>query len=129
MEIDVKLEDELAELDFDAAKEMREALPHPKNSLDELITACYSLLRLETFLTTGEDETRAWTIPKGAKAPQAAGKIHTDFEKGFIRADVVFWEDLLKTGSWTQAREKGLLRTEGKEYIIRDGDVVEFKTN
>ena len=129
LEIDIKLENELSELDFAAAKEMRQALPHPKNCLDELITACYTLLRLITFLTTGEDETRAWTIPKGAKAPQAAGKIHTDFTKGFIRADVIDWKDLLKAGSWAKARETGLIRTEGKEYAIKDGDVVEFKTN
>jgi len=127
LEIDIKLENELSELDFDAAKEMREALPHPKNSIDELITACYTLLGLTTFLTTGEDETRAWTISKGCKAPQAAGKIHSDFEKGFIRADVIFWEELLNTGSWAKARETGLLRTEGKEYIVKDGDVIEFK--
>lgn len=129
LELDVKLENELSELDFEAAKEMRKALPHPKNSIDELISACYTLLGLETFLTTGEDETRAWTITKGSKAPQAAGKIHTDFEKGFIRADVVFWKDLLKASSWASAREKGLLKTEGKEYVVKDGDVIEFKTN
>lgn len=129
LEIDVKLENELSELDSEAAKEMREALPHPKNSIDELISACYTLLGLETFLTTGEDETRAWTITTGTKAPQAAGKIHSDFEKGFIRADVIFWEDLLKTGSWAKAREQGLLRTEGKEYVVKDGDVIEYKVN
>ncbi len=127
LEIDVKLENELAELDFEAAKEMRAALPHPKNSIDELITACYTLLGLATFLTTGEDETRAWTITKGTRAPQAAGKIHSDFAKGFIRADVIFWKDLLKAGSWPQAKEKGLIKTQGKEYIVKDGDVIEFK--
>ncbi|MBU2264905.1 redox-regulated ATPase YchF [Patescibacteria group bacterium] len=129
LEIDVRLENELSELDNEVAEEMRQALPHPKNSIDELISACYTLLGLDTFLTTGEDETRAWTITIGTRAPQAAGKIHSDFEKGFIRADVVFWKDLLKAGSWAQAREKGLLRTEGKEYVVKDGDVVEFKTN
>lgn len=127
LEIDVKLENELSELDNEAAQEMRQALPHPKNSLDQLISTCYTLLGLETFLTTGEDETRAWTIPTGTKAPQAAGKIHSDFEKGFIRADVIFWKDLLTAGSWANAREKGLLRTEGKEYVVKDGDVIEFK--
>jgi hypothetical protein len=127
LEIDIKLENELSELDYEAAKEMRNALPHPKNTIDDLITACYTLLRLETFLTTGEKETRAWTIKKGSSAPEAAGKIHSDFEKGFIRADIIFWKDLLKTGSWTQAREKGLIRTEGKEYIVKDGDVIIFK--
>lgn len=129
LEIDVKLENELSELEAAAANEMRQALSHPKNSLDELISACYTLLGLQTFLTTGADETRAWTITKGTKAPQAAGKIHTDFEKGFIRADVIFWANLLAAGSWAQAREKGLLRTEGKEYVVKDGDVIEFKTN
>lgn len=129
LEIDIKLENELSELDFEAAKEMREALPHPKNNIDELISACYTLLGLSTFLTTGADETRAWTILKGSRAPQAAGKIHTDFERGFIRADVVFWKDLLEATSWSKAREQGLLKTEGKEYVVKDGDVIEFKTN
>lgn len=127
LEIDIKLENELSELSSEEAKEMREALPHPKNSIDELISACYTLLGLETFLTTGEDETRAWTIPTGCKAPQAAGKIHSDFEKGFIRADVVFWEDLLAADSWAKVRETGILKTEGKEYVVKDGDVIEFK--
>jgi GTP-binding protein YchF len=127
LELDIKLENELSELDFEAASQMREALPHPKNSIDELISACYTLLGLETFLTTGTDETRAWTINKGSRAPQAAGKIHTDFEKGFIRADVIFWENLLNAGSWVLAKEKGLVKTEGKEYIVKDGDVIEFK--
>ncbi|MBU3901601.1 redox-regulated ATPase YchF [Patescibacteria group bacterium] len=126
LEIDVKLENELSELGA-AANEMRQALAHPKNSLDELISACYTLLGLQTFLTTGADETRAWTITRGSRAPQAAGQIHSDFAKGFIRADVIDWEDLLKAGSWAQAREKGLLRTEGKEYVVKDGDVIEFK--
>jgi hypothetical protein len=129
LELDVKLENELSELDFEAAGEMREALPHPKNSIDELITICYSLLELETFLTTGEDETRAWTIEKSSRAPQAAGKIHTDFEKGFIKADVIFWDRLLAAGSWNKAKENGQIRTEGKEYIVKDGDVIVFKFN
>jgi len=129
LELDVKLENELSELDFEAAKELREALPHPKNSIDELISTCYDLLGLDTFLTTGEDETRAWTIAKGSRAPQAAGKIHSDFEKGFIRADIIFWEKLLAAGSWNQAKENGLIRTEGKEYVVKDGDVVVFKFN
>ncbi|MEK7160529.1 MAG: redox-regulated ATPase YchF, partial [Patescibacteria group bacterium] len=129
LELDVKLENELSELDFEAAKEMRQALPHPKNSIDELISTCYDLLGLDTFLTTGEDETRAWTIAKGSRAPQAAGKIHSDFAKGFIRADVIFWEQLIKADSWSHAKEKGLVRTEGKEYLVRDGDVMIFKFN
>ncbi len=129
LELDVKLENELSELDFEAAKELRQALPHPKNSIDELISTCYDLLGLDTFLTTGEDETRAWTIAKGSRAPQAAGKIHSDFAKGFIRADIIFWEKLLAAGSWNQAKENGLIRTEGKEYIVKNGDVVVFKFN
>jgi len=129
LELDVKLENELSELDFEAAKDMREAMPHPKNSIDELISTCYDLLGLDTFLTTGEDETRAWTIAKGSRAPQAAGKIHSDFEKGFIRADIIFWEKLLAAGSWNQAKENGLIKTEGKEYVVKDGDVVVFKFN
>ncbi len=94
---------------------------------DLLIKKSYELLGLQTFLTTGEVETRAWTIKKGDKAPQAAGVIHSDFEKKFVKAEVVFWEDLLKAGSYAKARETGLIRTEGKEYVVKDGDVVEFK--
>ena len=94
---------------------------------DILIKKSYELLGLQTFLTTGEDETRAWTIHRGDKAPQAAGVIHSDFEKKFVKAEVVFWEDLLKAGSYAKARETGLIRTEGKEYVVRDGDVIEFK--
>ena len=96
-------------------------------SLPELITAAYRTLDLISFLTTGEDETRAWTIKRGETAPQAAGAIHSDFEKRFIRAEVVFWEDLIKAGSWAQARQKGVLRTEGKEYVVKDGDVMVVK--
>jgi len=97
------------------------------SSTDILIKKSYELLGLQTFLTTGEDETRAWTIHKGDKAPQAAGVIHTDFEQKFVKAEVIFWEDLLKMGSYAVAREKGLIRTEGKEYVVKDGDVIEFK--
>ena len=92
-----------------------------------LIKKSYELLGLQTFLTTGEDESRAWTIHKGDKAPQAAGVIHSDFEQKFVKAEVIFWEDLLKAGSYAAAREKGLIRTEGKEYVVRDEDVIEFK--
>lgn len=127
LEIDIKLENELSELNLKTAKEIRTALPHSKNCLDELISACYALLELKTFLTTGEDETRAWTIKRGTSAVQAAGKIHSDFEKGFIRADVIFWENLIAAGSWSKAKEKGLIKTEGKEYAVQDGDVVEIK--
>jgi GTP-binding protein YchF len=128
LEIDLKLEEELSELSYEEARQMRQALPHPKNNLDDLISACYALLGLKTFFTFNESENRAWTIKKGARAPQAAGQIHTDFAKGFIRADVIFWEKLVEAGSWAKAREKGLLRTEGKEYVVKDGDVILFKT-
>ena len=94
---------------------------------DILIKKSYELLGLQTFLTTGEDETRAWTIHKGEKAPQAAGVIHSDFEQKFVKAEVIFWEELLNAGSYAKARETGKIRTEGKEYIVKDGDVVEFK--
>ena len=94
---------------------------------DILIKKSYELLGLQTFLTTGEDETRAWTIHKGDKAPQAAGVIHSDFEQKFVKAEVIFWEDLLKAGSYANARQTGLIRTEGKEYVVKDGDVIEFK--
>ncbi len=98
-----------------------------ESGLDMLIKKSYELLGLQTFLTTGETETRAWTIHKGDKAPQAAGVIHSDFEQKFVKAEVIFWEDLLKVGNYAKARETGLIRTEGKEYVIKDGDVVEFK--
>ena len=129
LEIDIKLENELSELEKNEAAEMRQALPHPKNTLDEVISSCYALLELETFFTSGEKETRAWTVEKGSLAPEAAGKIHTDFQKGFIRADVIFWEELLKAGSWNGAKEKGLIRSEGKNYPVKDGDVMIFKFN
>ncbi len=93
-------------------------------NVDKLIKKSYEILDLISFLTTGEDETRAWTIPKGTKAPEAAGVIHTDFEKKFIRAEVVNWQKLLETGSWARARERGLIRLEGKEYVMQDGDVI-----
>ncbi|MBI3588950.1 MAG: redox-regulated ATPase YchF, partial [Candidatus Liptonbacteria bacterium] len=94
------------------------------SGIGELIKKSYEILNLISFLTTGEDETRAWTIKKGAKAPEAAGVIHTDFEKKFIRAEVVNWQKLLDSSSWSKAREKGLLRLEGKEYVVQDGDVI-----
>ncbi|MEK9186518.1 MAG: DUF933 domain-containing protein, partial [Patescibacteria group bacterium] len=96
-------------------------------SLAPLIQKAYEVLGLISFFTTGEDETRAWTIKRGTKAPQAAGVIHTDFEKKFIRAETVSWQKLLEVGSWSAARQKGLLRQEGKEYIVQDGDVIEVK--
>ena len=97
------------------------------SGMDILIKKSYELLGLITFLTTGPDETRAWTIHVGDKAPQAAGVIHSDFEQKFVKAEVIFWEDLLKSGSYAKAREQGLIRTEGKEYMVKDGDVIEFK--
>ncbi|HCO28711.1 MAG TPA: redox-regulated ATPase YchF, partial [Lachnospiraceae bacterium] len=100
-----------------------------ESGLDKLIRASYSLLGLLSYLTAGEQEVRAWTITKGTKAPQAAGKIHSDFERGFIRADVVNYNDLVENGSMAAAREKGLVRSEGKEYVMQDGDVVLFKFN
>ena len=94
---------------------------------DILIKKSYELLGLQTFLTTGEDETRAWTIKRGDLAPRAAGVIHSDFEQKFVKAEVIFWQDLLTSGSYAKARETGLIRTEGKEYVVKDGDVIEFK--
>lgn len=123
--LDIKEELELSGL----SREDRAELGMTETGLDRLITQAYELLHLITFITTGEKETRAWTVTKGSTAPQAAGVIHTDFEKGFIRADVVQWQTLLDAGSWGEAREKGLIKTEGKEYMVQDGDVMFFKTN
>ena len=100
-----------------------------KSGLDRLIQKSYSLLGLISFLTAGKKEVRAWTIKKGTKAPQASGKIHSDFERGFIRAEVVSFDDLMKNGSLSACREKGLVRSEGKEYVMQDGDIVEFRFN
>ena len=106
-----------------------EELGVSESGLDKLIKASYSLLGLISYLTSGEDETRAWTITKGTKAPQAAGKIHTDFERGFIKAEVVAFDALMECGSMLAAKEKGLVRQEGKEYVVADGDVILFKFN
>ena len=100
-----------------------------ESGLDRLISACYSLLGLISYLTAGQPEVRAWTITRGTKAPQAAGKIHTDFERGFIRAEVIAYDDLIACGSMAAAKEKGLVRSEGKEYVMQDGDVVLFRFN
>jgi ribosome-binding ATPase YchF (GTP1/OBG family) len=105
------------------------ALGIKESGLNRLITKCFKLLGLMTYLTAGEKETRAWTIPIGTKAPQAAGKIHTDFEKGFIRAEVVDWEILVKEGSYSAAKEKGKVRSEGKDYVVKEGDVILFRFN
>ncbi|MBU1202525.1 redox-regulated ATPase YchF [Patescibacteria group bacterium] len=124
-----KIEAELADLEANEAKEYLKELGIAKSGLDNLITASYKLLNLITFITTGPEETRAWTVEDGAKAPQAAGVIHTDFAKGFIRAEVINWQTLLDDGGWNQAKEKGHMRMEGKEYIIKDGDTVHFHFN
>ncbi len=125
----VKIEEELASLEGEDKKEMLEALGLKESGLDKVIKASYDLLGLMSFLTAGEPEVRAWTIKKGTKAPQAAGKIHSDIERGFIRAEIVSYDDLIKEGSMVAAKEKGLVRSEGKEYIMQDGDIVLFRFN
>ncbi|MGN1042107.1 MAG: redox-regulated ATPase YchF [Christensenellales bacterium] len=125
----VKLEEELSELDDDEKAMFMEELGIKESGLDKLVKKCYSLLGLISFLTAGEKETRAWTIEKGTKAPQAAGKIHSDFEKGFIRAEVVDYDTLIECGSYASAKEKGKVRSEGKDYVFKDGDVVLFRFN
>ena len=128
--ISAKLESDIAELDDPEEKAMfMEELGLKESGLDRLIRASYELLGLISFLTGGGDECRAWTIRKGTKAPQAAGKIHTDFERGFIRAEVIAFDDLKACGTLQAAKAKGLVRSEGKEYVMRDGDVVNFLFN
>ena len=124
-----KVEEELAGLDDAEKNEFLKELGLKESGLDKLVAASYRLLNLMSFLTAGEKETRAWTITIGTKAPQAAGKIHTDFEKGFIKAEVVNYKDLLELGSLAKAKEKGLVRMEGKDYIVQDGDVMLFRFN
>ena len=123
------IEAEVAELDDDEKAEFLKDLGIEQSGLDKLITASYSLLGLISYLTAGPKEVRAWTITKGTKAPQAAGKIHTDFEKGFIRAEIVSYDDLIAKGSMAAAKEEGLVRSEGKDYVMKDGDVVLFRFN
>ena len=125
----VKIEEELSSLEGDDKKEMLEALGLSESGLDKVVKTSYDLLGLMSFLTAGEPEVRAWTIKKGTKAPQAAGKIHSDIERGFIRAEVVSYEDLIKEGSMLACKEKGLVRSEGKEYVMQDGDIVLFRFN
>ncbi len=125
----VKIEEELSGLEESDKKEMLEALGLEESGLDKVIKKSYDLLGLMSFLTAGEPEVRAWTIKKGTKAPQAAGKIHSDIERGFIKAEIVSYEDLIREGSMVAAKEKGLVRSEGKEYIMQDGDIVLFKFN
>jgi GTP-binding protein YchF len=125
----VKIEDELSTLDDNDKKEMLEALGLKESGLDTLIKKSYDLLGLMSFLTAGEPEVRAWTIKKNTKAPEAAGKIHSDIERGFIKAEVISYDELMKEGSMVQAKEKGLVRQEGKEYVMQEGDIVLFKFN
>lgn len=125
----VKIEEELSGLDDNDKKEMLEALEMDESGLDKVIKESYDLLGLMSFLTAGEPEVRAWTIKKGTKAPEAAGKIHSDIQRGFIRAEVVSYDDLIRLGSLNEAKEKGLVRSEGKDYIMQDGDVVLFRFN
>ena len=124
-----QMEEEIAQLDDEEKQLFLEELGLKESGLERLIAASYDLLGLLSFLTAGEKETRAWTIKKGMKAPQAAGKIHSDFERGFIRAEVVNYRDLLDCGAYNVAREKGLIRLEGKDYVVQDGDVILFRFN
>ena len=124
-----KIESEISELEDEEKHEFLNELGLKESGLDKLIKASYKLLGLISFLTAGPKEVRAWTIKIGTKAPQAAGKIHSDIEKGFIRAEVIHFDDLKECGGYSKAKEKGLLRLEGKEYIMKDGDVVEFRFN
>ncbi|MCC5909182.1 MAG: redox-regulated ATPase YchF [Clostridiaceae bacterium] len=124
-----KIEAEISELDEEEKAMFLEELGLTESGLDRLVQASYSLLGLMSYLTAGPKEVRAWTIKKGTKAPQAAGKIHTDFEKGFIRAEIVAYDDLVEYGNFNAAKEKGLVRLEGKEYIVKDGDVINFRFN
>ncbi|HZJ69193.1 MAG TPA: DUF933 domain-containing protein, partial [Candidatus Eisenbacteria bacterium] len=127
--LSVKIEEELQSLDLEEAADFMESLGLEKSGLDKIISESYKLLGLISFLTIGEDEIRAWTIEAGTKAPQAAGKIHSDFERGFIRAEIIAYEDFIQYKSMIKAREKGLVRSEGKEYIMQDGDLTLFRFN
>jgi ribosome-binding ATPase YchF (GTP1/OBG family) len=127
--VSARLEAELAELSEEDAHEYLEALGLPQLGADRVIQVGYRLLNLITFLTAGEDEVRAWTVTKGAKAPEAAGKIHSDIERGFIRAEVTRFEDFMANGSFAAAAKKGLQRLEGKDYVVQDGDIIHFRFN
>ena len=124
-----EIEQEIAELDDDEKSMFLEELGLKESGLEKLIKASYSLLGLISYLTAGEPEVRAWTIKKGTKAPQAAGKIHSDFERGFIRAEIVSYDDLMACGTYNAAKEKGLVRLEGKDYVVQDGDMILFRFN
>lgn len=127
--VSAQIEEEIAQMEPEEKQEFLSELGLGQSGLDRLITACYTLLGLISFLTAGADECRAWTIVNGTKAPQAAGKIHTDFERGFIRAEVVAFDDLTALGSMASCRDKGLVRSEGKDYVMKDGDIVLFRFN
>ncbi len=129
MPVSARIEEEISQLDGEEKAMFLEELGIAESGLDRLIKASYTLLGLISYLTAGEPEVRAWTIKKGTKAPQAAGKIHSDFERGFIRAEVVHYDDLMECGGMTAAKEKGLVRSEGKEYVMKDGDIVLFRFN
>ena len=129
MPVSARIEEEIAQLDAEEKAMFLEELGISESGLDRLIKASYKLLGLISYLTAGEPEVRAWTITNGTKAPQAAGKIHSDFERGFIRAEVVAYDDLMACGSMVAAKEKGLVRSEGKEYVMKDGDIVLFRFN
>ena len=129
MPVSARIEEEISQLDPEEKQMFLQELGMSESGLDRLIKASYSLLGLISYLTAGEPEVRAWTITKGTKAPQAAGKIHSDFERGFIRAEVVSFDDLMNCGSMTAAKEKGLVRSEGKDYVMKDGDIVLFRFN
>ena len=124
-----QIEQEMAELDDEEKKMFLEDLGLSESGLEKLIKASYRLLGLMSYLTAGVTESRAWTIKIGTKAPQAAGKIHSDFERGFIKAEVVSYDDLMACGTYNAAKEKGLVRMEGKEYVVKDGDVILFRFN
>ena len=124
-----KLEAEIAQLEPEEKQMFLDDLGIAESGLDRLVKASYTLLGLISYLTSGEDECRAWTITRGTRAPQAAGKIHSDFERGFIRAEVISYDDLMACGTMAAAREKGLIRSEGKEYVVQDGDIILFRFN
>ena len=127
--ISAEIEEEISELVPEEAKMFLADLGEDEPGVNHLIRAAYSMLGLINFFTVGPDECRAWTVRAGTKAPKAAGKIHSDFERGFIRAEIVSYNDLMRYGSYANVREKGLLRVEGKDYIIQDGDVAYFRFN
>ena len=123
------LEEELVDLGEEEAKNYLAELGIQNSGIERMIKSAYDILNLRTYITAGEKEVRAWTITKGMKAPQAAGVIHTDFEKGFIKAEVVSYSDFVSAGSWAASREKGVARLEGKDYIVEDGDIMLFRFN